>query len=73
MATLVPTIDEGLSRDSRRHEQHSRSDPGGETLSPRVLGPARTRRTTGLVMDTLTGNYESDQVLVRDLLDRLAH
>jgi hypothetical protein len=41
MATLVPTIGEGLSRGSRRHEQHNRSDPGGESLSPLVPGGER--------------------------------
>jgi hypothetical protein len=41
MATLVPIIGEGLNRGSRRHEEHSRSDPGGESLSPRVPGGER--------------------------------
>jgi hypothetical protein len=38
MAPLVHAINEGLSRGSRRQEQHSRSDPGGESLSPLVPG-----------------------------------
>jgi hypothetical protein len=41
MATLVPTIGEGLSRGSRRHEQHSRTDPDGESLSPLAPGGER--------------------------------
>ncbi|MGH7783417.1 MAG: hypothetical protein ACREO5_06220, partial [Candidatus Binatia bacterium] len=32
-----------------------------------------SRRAAGLVMYTLAGNYESSQVHVRDLLERLAH
>jgi hypothetical protein len=41
MATLVPTLVQELSRGSRRHEQHSRSDPRGESLSPLVPGGER--------------------------------
>jgi len=42
MATVVPTSDEGLRRGSRRHEQDSRSDPGGESLC--LLAPGRERQ-----------------------------
>ena len=34
---------------------------------------SRLRGGVNLVMYTLTGNYKSDQVHVRDLLERLAH
>jgi hypothetical protein len=71
MATLVATINEGLSRGSRRHEQHSRSHPGGESLSPLVPGGERQHelapRAAGLVMDRLTGNYEFGEAHLRHL------
>lgn len=54
MATLVPTIGDGLSRGSRRHEEHNRSDPTGESLSPRVpVGGRPLERAPRLVTDTL--------------------
>ncbi|QBR71180.1 LytTR family transcriptional regulator [Beijerinckiaceae bacterium] len=54
------------------------SDPDGESLFPLVPGGRRQhemalRGGVNLVMYTLTGNYKSDQVHVRDLLERLAH
>jgi len=54
------------------------SDPDGESLYPLVPGGERQhelalRGGVNLVMYTLTGNYKSDQVHVRDLLERLAH
>lgn len=53
-------------------------DPSGESLLPLVPGGERQheialRGGVNLVMYTLTGNYKSDQVHVRDLLERLAH
>ncbi|MGH6813438.1 MAG: hypothetical protein ACREDM_14230 [Methylocella sp.] len=64
-----------MSRGSRPHEQHSRSDPDGESLYPVVPEVERQHELApraGLAMYTLTGNYESGQVHVRDLLGRLA-
>ncbi|MGB6491255.1 MAG: DUF4159 domain-containing protein [Methylovirgula sp.] len=54
------------------------SEPDGESLYPLVPGGARQhelalRGGVNLVMYTLTGNYKTDQVHVRDLLQRLAH
>jgi hypothetical protein len=54
------------------------SDPDGESLYPLVPGGERQhelalRGGVNLVMYTLTGNYKSDQVHVRDLLERLGH
>jgi hypothetical protein len=54
------------------------SDADGESLYPLVPGGARQhelalRGGINLVMYTLTGNYKTDQVHVRDLLERLAH
>lgn len=54
------------------------SDPDGESLYALIPGGARQhelalRGGVNLVMYTLTGNYKSDQVHVRDLLERLAH
>lgn len=54
------------------------SDPYGESLYPLTPGGERQhelalRGGVNLVMYTLTGNYKSDQVHVRDLLERLAH
>ncbi|HEY8006049.1 MAG TPA: DUF4159 domain-containing protein [Methylocella sp.] len=54
------------------------SDPDGESLYSLVPGGDRQhelalRGGVNLVMYTLTGNYKSDQVHVRDLLERLAH
>jgi hypothetical protein len=54
------------------------SDTDGESLYPLVPGGARQhelalRGGINLVMYTLTGNYKTDQVHVRDLLERLAH
>ena len=54
------------------------ADRNGEPLYPLVPGGARQRELAlrggiNLVMYTLTGNYKSDQVHVRDLLDRLGH
>jgi hypothetical protein len=54
------------------------SDTDGESLYPLVPGGARQhelalRGGVNLVMYTLTGNYKTDQVHVRDLLERLAH
>jgi hypothetical protein len=54
------------------------SGPDGESLFPLMPGGERQhelalRGGTNLVMYTLTGNYKSDQVHVRDLLERLAH
>jgi hypothetical protein len=54
------------------------SDPDGESLYSLTPGGRRQhelalRGGVNLVMYTLTGNYKSDQVHVRDLLDRLAH
>jgi hypothetical protein len=43
-------------------------DPGGERQHELAL-----RGGVNLVMYTLTGNYKSDQVHVRDLLERLVH
>ena len=53
-------------------------DRSGESLYALVPGGARQhelalRGGVNLVMYTLTGNYKSDQVHVRDLLERLAH
>ncbi len=52
------------------------SDAGGESLYPLEPGGERQhelalRGGVNLVMYTLTGNYKSDQVHVRDLLERL--
>ncbi len=54
------------------------SDPDGDSLYSLVPGGERQhelalRGGINLVMYTLTGNYKSDQVHVRDLLERLAH
>ncbi|WOJ90171.1 DUF4159 domain-containing protein [Methylocapsa polymorpha] len=54
------------------------SDPDGESLYALTPGGRRQhelalRGGVNLVMYTLTGNYKSDQVHVRDLLERLAH
>ncbi len=54
------------------------SDADGESLYPLVPGGPRQhelalRGGVNLVMYTLTGNYKTDQVHVRDLLERLAH
>ena len=54
------------------------ADRNGEPLYPLVPGGARQRELAirggiNLAMYTLTGNYKSDQVHVRDLLDRLGH
>jgi hypothetical protein len=54
------------------------SDPDGDSLYALVPGGERQhelalRGGVNLVMYTLTGNYKSDQVHVRDLLERLAH
>ncbi|MEA2841614.1 MAG: hypothetical protein QOF41_2944 [Methylobacteriaceae bacterium] len=54
------------------------ADRNGEPLYPLVPGGVRQRELAlrggiNLVMYTLTGNYKSDQVHVRDLLDRLGH
>ncbi|MGQ0445447.1 MAG: DUF4159 domain-containing protein [Beijerinckiaceae bacterium] len=54
------------------------SDPDGDGLYSLVPGGERQhelalRGGVNLVMYTLTGNYKSDQVHVRDLLERLAH
>jgi len=54
------------------------SDADGESLYSLVPGGDRQhelalRGGVNLVMYTLTGNYKSDQVHVRDLLERLAH
>jgi hypothetical protein len=54
------------------------SDPDGESLYSLEPGGDRQhelalRGGVNLVMYTLTGNYKSDQVHVRDLLERLAH
>ena len=54
------------------------SDPDGDSLYSLVPGGERQhelalRAGVNLVMYTLTGNYKSDQVHVRDLLERLAH
>jgi hypothetical protein len=54
------------------------SDRNGEPLYPLVPGSVRQRELAlrggiNIVMYTLTGNYKSDQVHVRDLLDRLGH
>jgi len=54
------------------------SDADGESLYSLVPGGERQhelalRGGVNLVMYTLTGNYKSDQVHVRDLLERLAH
>jgi hypothetical protein len=54
------------------------ADRNGEPLYPLVPGGARQRELAlrggiNIVMYTLTGNYKSDQVHVRDLLDRLGH
>jgi hypothetical protein len=54
------------------------SDTDGESLYALVPGGARQhelalRGGVNLVMYTLTGNYKTDQVHVRDLLERLAH
>ncbi len=53
-------------------------DADGESLYPLVPGGARQhelalRGGVNLAMYTLTGNYKTDQVHVRDLLERLAH
>ncbi|GAC1559767.1 MAG: DUF4159 domain-containing protein [Beijerinckiaceae bacterium] len=54
------------------------ADRNGEPLFPLVPGGVRQRELAirggiNIVMYTLTGNYKSDQVHVRDLLDRLGH
>ncbi|MGH6836029.1 MAG: DUF4159 domain-containing protein [Methylocella sp.] len=54
------------------------SDPDGDSLYSLLPGGERQhelalRGGVNLVMYTLTGNYKSDQVHVRDLLERLAH
>jgi hypothetical protein len=54
------------------------SDPDGDSIYSLVPGGERQhelalRGGINLVMYTLTGNYKSDQVHVRDLLERLAH
>ena len=53
------------------------SDPDGDSLYPLPGGERQhelaLRGGVNLVMYTLTGNYKSDQVHVRDLLERLAH
>ncbi|HEY4846562.1 MAG TPA: DUF4159 domain-containing protein [Methylocella sp.] len=54
------------------------SDPDGDSLYSLTPGGERQhelalRGGVNLVMYTLTGNYKSDQVHVRDLLERLAH
>jgi HAMP domain-containing protein len=54
------------------------SGPDGESLFALMPGGERQhelalRGGVNLVMYTLTGNYKSDQVHVRDLLERLAH
>jgi hypothetical protein len=54
------------------------ADADGESLFPLEPGGARQRELAirggvNLVMYTLTGNYKSDQVHVRDLLERLGH
>ncbi len=54
------------------------SDQDGESLYALTPGGRRQhelalRGGINLVMYTLTGNYKSDQVHVRDLLERLAH
>jgi hypothetical protein len=54
------------------------SDPDGESLYPLSPGGERQhelalRGGVNLVMYTLTGTYKSDQVHVRDLLERLVH
>jgi hypothetical protein len=54
------------------------SDADGDSLYALVPGGERQhelalRGGVNLVMYTLTGNYKSDQVHVRDLLERLAH
>lgn len=53
-------------------------DNSGQPLYPLVPGTNRQREMAirggvNLVMYTLTGNYKSDQVHVRDLLERLGH
>jgi len=54
------------------------ADSNGEPLYPLIPGTNRQREMAlrggvNLVMYTLTGNYKSDQVHVRDLLERLGH
>jgi Domain of unknown function (DUF4159)/Aerotolerance regulator N-terminal len=54
------------------------SDPDGDSLYSLLPGGERQhelalRGGVNLMMYTLTGNYKSDQVHVRDLLERLAH
>ena len=54
------------------------NDAEGQSLYPLVPGGPRQhelalRGGVNLVMYTLTGNYKTDQVHVRDLLERLAH
>ncbi|MBL8590341.1 MAG: DUF4159 domain-containing protein, partial [Methylobacteriaceae bacterium] len=53
-------------------------DRNGEPMYPLVPGGRRQRELAlrggvNLVMYTLTGNYKADQVLVKDLLERLAN
>lgn len=53
-------------------------DTSGQPLYPLIPGTNRQREMAirggvNLVMYTLTGNYKSDQVHVRDLLERLGH
>ncbi len=53
-------------------------DSTGQPLYPLIPGTGRQREMAirggvNLVMYTLTGNYKSDQVHVRDLLERLGH
>ncbi|MDF2115142.1 DUF4159 domain-containing protein [Roseiarcaceae bacterium H3SJ34-1] len=54
------------------------ADSRGQPLYPLIPGTNRQREMAirggvNLVMYTLTGNYKSDQVHVRDLLERLGH
>jgi hypothetical protein len=68
MATLVPTIGEGLNRGSRRHEQHSRSGPGCESLYSLVPGGERQHDSARVKDHPLTGywsGYRACQTLFR--------
>jgi hypothetical protein len=54
------------------------ADPNGDSLYALMPGGPRQhelalRGGVNLVMYTLTGNYKTDQVHIRDLLERLAH
>ncbi len=54
------------------------ADENGDSLYALMPGGARQhelalRGGVNLVMYTLTGNYKTDQVHIRDLLERLAH